>query len=244
MAKFSPDPSMVIWSLFSVVCVPASWSGVRRPWMTWCSSTDVSWAVSAISGWSVSGGTASKAGLSGASRVRSGAVFSESTRLAWVTARARVDSAGLALAAVTTGTVAMPAKLPAPSAGTPAQPTPNGAVDAAGAELSLVGALEELDDALLSEEPPELQALSVIARPEVTAMATPRLRKVLVTWVSSSGPVDRIVAERRGRAAGQGAVTSVECPPGAPAGDGAGPFSGCGSPSAGGGGAGAGGPPP
>src|SRR4051812_5554860 len=188
---------MVIWSLFSVVCVPASWSGVRRPWMTWCSSTDVSWAVSAISGWSVSGGTESKAGLAGASTVTSAAVFSESARLAWVTARAMVDSAGLAPAAVTTGAVAMPEKLPGPSAGTPAQPVPKGAVEAAGAEVSLADGLEEPDDALLSEEPPELQAPSVTARPAVTATAAPRVRRVLVTWVSLSGAVDAL--SRSGR---------------------------------------------
>src|SRR3954451_23690898 len=188
MVKFSPEPSMVTWSLFSVVCVPASWSGVSRPWMTWCSNTDVSAAVSPRTGWSVSGGTASKAGLAGGRTVSSGAGLSESARLAVVTACTSVDSAGLALAAVATGAVAMPAKLPAPSEGTAAHPAPNGVVAAAGAVVGPADALAELDDELLSEEPPELQAPSVTARPEDTAMASPRLRRVLVTWRLLVGP--------------------------------------------------------
>src|SRR3954471_19213795 len=171
--------------------------------MTWCSSTDVSAAVSPRTGWSVSGGTASKAGFAGASTVSSGAVLSESARLAVVTACTSVDSAGLALAAVATGTVAMPAKLPAPSVGTAAHPAPNGVVAAAGAVVGPADALAEVDDddELLSEEPPELQAPSVTARPEDTAMATPRVRRVLVTWRLLVGPFGAF--SRRGQPNGR-----------------------------------------
>src|SRR3954453_13348166 len=113
------------------------------------------------------------AGSAGASTVMSCWPLSESTRLAAVTACTSVDSAGLALAAVATGTVAMPAKLPAPSVGTAAHPAPTGVVAAAGAVVGPADALAEVDDddELLSEEPPELQAPSVTARPEDTAMA-------------------------------------------------------------------------
>ena len=38
---------MVTVSLASVVCVPASWSGVSRPWITWWVSSRVSRGVSA-----------------------------------------------------------------------------------------------------------------------------------------------------------------------------------------------------
>src|SRR4051794_41876950 len=66
------------------------------------------------------------AGLAGASTVMSWAEFSVSPRLAAVTAWTSVDSAGLLLAAVATGAVLMPSKLPAPSAGTCEQAAPNG----------------------------------------------------------------------------------------------------------------------
>src|ERR1700760_2356903 len=52
------------------------------------------------------------------------AAFSVSTRPAFLTAVTRVDSTGLADAAVATGAVAMPVKLPAPVLGTDAHPGP------------------------------------------------------------------------------------------------------------------------
>src|SRR5947209_435866 len=52
------------------------------------------------------------------------AELSVSTRPAFFTAVTRVDSKGLAEAAVATGAVAMPVKLPAPEAGTDEQPGP------------------------------------------------------------------------------------------------------------------------
>ena len=56
------------------------------------------------------------------------AELSVSTRPAFLTAVTRVDSTGLADAAVATGAVDMPVKLPAPDLGTEAQPGPKSAV--------------------------------------------------------------------------------------------------------------------
>src|SRR6476661_7139776 len=118
-------------------------------------------------------------------------VLSESTRLAAVAACTSTDSVGLLLAAVATGATAMSAKLPAPDAGTAAQPGPNGELTAAGAGVSALAAAlsEELDDAPASEEPPELQAVSAIVNPATAAVATPRGRRVLVTVRAPSCPV-------------------------------------------------------
>jgi hypothetical protein len=52
-----------------------------------------------------------------------------STRPAFLTAVTRVDSTGLADAAVATGAVAIPVKLPAPEEGTAEQPEPKSVVD-------------------------------------------------------------------------------------------------------------------
>src|SRR5512133_2599935 len=88
---------------------------------------------------------AANASLLGASTVMSCALFNVSPRPAFVTAVTSVDRAGLCDAAVATGAFAMPAKLPEPSAGTAAQPAPNGASavmssagEVAGAEVGFV----------------------------------------------------------------------------------------------------------
>ena len=53
-----------------------------------------------------------------------------------MTAATSVDSAGLLLAAVATGSSVIPVKLPSPSAGTAEQPAPNGSSDTGLALLS------------------------------------------------------------------------------------------------------------
>src|SRR4051794_20669771 len=128
--------------------------------MTWWVRIEVSCGTSASTALSVSAGTAWNAGFAGARTVMSCWLFSESTRLAALTAWTSVDRAGLLLAAVATGDVAMPAKLPAPSAGTWAHAAPNGWPMAAlleeAAEL-LVAWLLLGPEALLGPAP-ELQA--------------------------------------------------------------------------------------
>src|SRR5687767_5191555 len=113
----------------------------------------------------------------------SSVVFSVSPRLAAVTAATRVDSAGLLLAAVATGSSVIPVKLPSPSAGTAEQPAPKGSSDAgmallsaASLELMLVSA-----DAAVSDASSEPQALSVRATVETAVMRTPRVRRLLFT---------------------------------------------------------------
>src|ERR1700761_6329796 len=91
------------------------------------------------------------------------AEFSVSTRPAFLTAVTSVDSTGLADAAVATGAVDMPVKLPAPAAGTEAQPGPKSVVVApellAGAEDMGAEAEEDAAPAALElEEPLELHA--------------------------------------------------------------------------------------
>src|SRR4051794_165322 len=125
------------------------------------------------------------AGLAGASTVMSWAEFSVSPRLAAVTAWTSVDNAGLLLAAVATGAVLMPSKLPAPSAGTCEQAEPNG--------WSAIAALLDGAEVLMSEEllEPETvlpaassdpQAERVTAIVEAATSRAPRLRRVLFTW--------------------------------------------------------------
>src|SRR4051794_37722352 len=193
--KFSPEPSIVTMSLFRVVCSPASWSGESRPWMTWWVRTAVSCGTSASTALSESAGIASNAGLAGARTVMSCALFSESPRLAAPTAVTSVDSTGLALAAVATGAVAMPSKLPAPEAGTAEQPAPNGWESMA----SLLGADDDVDIELLLLEPEALsasasdpQAASPSARVAATGRMAPRLRRVLFT---GGAPCVRATAE-------------------------------------------------
>src|SRR4051794_34445564 len=117
--------------------------------MTWWVRIEVSCGTSASTALSVSAGAARNAGVGDASTVMSCWLLSESTRLAAVSACVSVESTGFAPAAVATGTVAMPAKLPAPSAGTWEQPAPNG-----WSVAPLLGAAEELlVDELLAEDP-------------------------------------------------------------------------------------------
>src|SRR4051794_19257774 len=120
--------------------------------MTWWVRIEVSCGTSASTALSLSAGTAWNAGFAGASTVMSCWLFSESTRLAALTACTSVDRTGLLLAAVATGAVAMPAKLPAPSAGTWEQPAPNG--------WSMAALLEEVDELLGVELLLEPEALS------------------------------------------------------------------------------------
>src|SRR5882724_2026946 len=96
---------------------------------------------------SVAAGILANAALSGANTVMPLALFSVSTRPAALTAATKVDSTGLADAAVATGTSAIPVKLPAPLVGTAEHAEPNGAALAAavvGAALVVAGAPAEL----------------------------------------------------------------------------------------------------
>src|SRR3712207_1915823 len=181
--KSSPEPSMVTSSPLRVVCVPASSSGARRPSMTWWVRIAVSWVLSASTACSASAGMASNAGLAGAITVTSWAVFSASTRLACMTACTSVDSTGLLLAAVATGSSVMPVKLPSPSAGTAVQPSPNGSAAAVSVPISVLvsgAAGEELLEPVpvaaseaVSSEP---QALSVMAVPAAVTRTAVRVR--------------------------------------------------------------------
>src|SRR5882757_9825727 len=88
---------------------------------------------------SVAGGILANAALSGANTVMPLALFSVSTRPAALTAATKVDSTGLADAAVATGTSAMPVKLPAPVLGTAEHAEPNGAALVVGAAFVVAG---------------------------------------------------------------------------------------------------------
>src|SRR4051794_41949601 len=92
------------------------------------------------------------------------AELSVSTRPAFLTAVTSVDSSGLAEAAVATGAVAMPVKLPAPDAGTDAQPGPKflAAVaaedDAIGDEAEAIGEDDDEAGAAAGEDEDEPHA--------------------------------------------------------------------------------------
>src|SRR3954463_9642532 len=109
--------------------------------------------------------------------------LSESTRLAAVTAWTSVESTGLALAAVATGAVLMPSKLPAPSAGTCEQAAPNGCSLAAllegGGGLLVEEPLLEPDASLEPESEPH--AVRPRARVTATGRRAPRVRVVRFT---------------------------------------------------------------
>src|SRR5580700_10817780 len=77
------------------------------------------------------------------------AAFSVSTRPAFLTAVTRVDSTGLADAAVATGAVAMPVKLPAPVLGTDEHPGPKSDMALAAEPLDAMG---DDDDAMGDDE--------------------------------------------------------------------------------------------
>ena len=125
---------------------------------------------------SVADGIAANALFSGANTVMPFAEFSVSTRSAFLTAVTRVDSTGLADAAVATGAVDMPVKLPDPEYGTDAQPGPKSA-DAVDAD----GMADALDEAMgdepptgptrtMADVPPEPHAAAPNARPAATAI--------------------------------------------------------------------------
>jgi hypothetical protein len=144
----------------------------------------------------VAEGILANAELAGANTVMFLAEFSVSTRPAFLTAVTRVDSTGLAEAAVATGAVDMPLKLPAPDLGTDAQPDPKSVVVAP--ELDgMAEAIEELDgiaeDEALADDPddaavpelPELHAAAPSARPAVTTeTATRRVFTISPQWIT------------------------------------------------------------
>jgi hypothetical protein len=90
------------------------------------------------------------------------AELSVSTRPAFVTAVTSVDSTGLAEAAVATGAVAMPAKLPAPVFGTEEQAGPKSF--AALAEEAGAGAVDEADEPHAAVARPRLATSPAEAR--------------------------------------------------------------------------------
>ena len=102
-------------------------SGARRPGTTWLVRTLVSRPLgSAIAASIVGLSSAEKASLVGAKTVMSWVVLRVSARPASPTAFTSVDRTGLFPAAVATGSIAMPANEPLPSAGTAEQPAPKG----------------------------------------------------------------------------------------------------------------------
>jgi hypothetical protein len=123
----------------------------------------VSSALLASSFFRVAGGILANAALSGANTVMFAAELSVSTRPAALTAVTRVDSAGLAEAAVATGAVAMPVKLPAPDLGTAAQPGPKSLAAVAGEEDTAVGEEAGEDEDELHAAAPRLR---LTARPD------------------------------------------------------------------------------
>jgi hypothetical protein len=119
------------------------------------------------------------------------ALLSESTRPALPTAVTRVESTGLCDAAVATGSVAIPSKLPGPSFGTAAQADPNTAPEAiiesegdaagedaaAGDEVAAAGA-----DDVVVEEPQAASARGTAAT--AAAMPARRRSRVVVMGIS------------------------------------------------------------
>src|SRR5690242_1166167 len=142
MAGVTMPPSSVL------IPVPeASWPGVWRPSATWYVRILVSSALSASTLSRVALGSLANAALSGANTVMFDAELSVSTRPACLTAVTSVDSAGLAEAAVATGALDMPLKLPAPDFGTDEQAGPKSIAAAAGADDAALA-----DDEARSEE--------------------------------------------------------------------------------------------
>src|SRR5687768_11760135 len=145
------EPARVLWS-------PASCSGVRRPSTTWLVSTLVSRPLgSFIAASSVALGSAANASLTGAKTVMSWAELRVSPRPASPTAVTRVLRRGLLLAAVATGSVAMPSNEPLPEVGTAEQPAPKGLAIIS----SVVVLLDELEDEL-----DELGAAAAVSSPD------------------------------------------------------------------------------
>ena len=125
-------------------------------------------ALLASTDFKVAAGILANAALSGANTVMLDAEFSVSTRPAALTAATSVDRTGLAEAAVATGAVDIPVKLPAPLFGTDAQAGPKSAVVAAPEPPPAVAdAIGDEDEAAgaADEDVLELQAAVVRARP-------------------------------------------------------------------------------
>src|SRR6476646_916942 len=140
--NISPEPLTVSVVPASVLWSPAILSGAIFPATTWFVRILVSVALSARTLFRVSAGILANASLVGAKTVMAGAEFSVSTRPAALTAVTSVESTGLLLAAVATGSVAMPLNEPLPSFGTAVQAVPKGWLIASVVELldAVVGA--------------------------------------------------------------------------------------------------------
>jgi hypothetical protein len=136
-----------------------------------------------------------------------------STRPACFTAVTSVDSTGLAEAAVATGAVDIPLKLPAPDLGTDAQPEPKLVAVVEAEPDGMAEAIEDDDEAegadeAAEDEVPELPELQA-ARPRVRPAAdtvTARIRRFTIS------PKVRSVSICSVRAAG---FRPVFCTPGA-----------------------------
>src|SRR4029078_8473908 len=124
--NISPEPLTVSVVPASVLWSPAILSGAIFPATTWFVRIWVSVALSARPLFRVSAGILANASLVGANTVMAGAEFSVSTRPAALTAVTSVESNGLLLASVATGSVAMPLNAPLPSFGTAVHAAPKG----------------------------------------------------------------------------------------------------------------------
>jgi hypothetical protein len=131
------------------------------------------------------------AALSGANTVMFDAELSVSTRPAFFTAVTSVDSAGLAEAAVATGAVDMPLKLPAPDFGTDEQAGPKSMTAAAAPDPAAAGAAADPDPVTADdagpdepeagdEEPLELQA--AVPRARLTARPDTARRRCFISF--------------------------------------------------------------
>src|ERR1700678_2206457 len=108
------------------------------------------------------------------------AEFSVATSPACLTAVTRVDRSGLADAAVATGAVAIPVKLPAPDVGTEAQPGPKSdVVDAAAAVAGAeAGGVLELGELLHAAAPTARPAAATEAARMRYCMVTPNIDEI------------------------------------------------------------------
>ncbi len=122
-------------------------------------------------------GILAKASLVGAKIVKGPGPFRVSTRSASPTAVTRVDSSGLLEAAVAAGSWAMPAKLPAPSFGTEAQPGPVGDIASSVDAAAVVEPPDVVGDEVSpSESLP--QAATLMVRARAMPMAPTRFREM------------------------------------------------------------------
>src|SRR3954452_4785377 len=171
----SPEPSTLMVSPASVLWVPASWSGESFPPTTWWLRILVSVALSASTPSRVFLSILANASSVGANTVIASAEFRVSPRPATPTAETRVFSSGLLLAAVATGSVAMPLNEPLPSDGISLQPGPK--VSAAALMVSDVVGLE--DAVLFDPVEPESSLLPQAARVNVSAREVAAIAPVL-----------------------------------------------------------------